>query len=99
MSKYSTGADKMSVFEDWFIGEILSFFAEEAENSWHDKMEMNRRRKELETVLRRILENEKEGQYYNVLSRTLHNSRVLQDCLAFYADEMPVVDVRNRTHV
>ena len=89
----------MGIFEDWFIGEILSFFAGEVEGTWHDAIEMNRRRKELEDSLRRMLEDEKEGQYYNVLSRTLHNSRVLHDCLAFYMDEMPVVDVKNRIDV
>ena len=72
----------MGIFEDWFIGEILSFFAGEVEGTWHDAIEMNRRRKELEDSLRRMLEDEKEGQYYNVLSRTLHNSR-RRDCSAW----------------
>ena len=38
----------MGIFEDWFIGEILSFFAGEVEGTWHDAIEMDRRRKELE---------------------------------------------------
>ena len=32
----------MGTFEDWLIGEILSFFAGETENSWHDKMEIEK---------------------------------------------------------
>ena len=53
----------MGTFKDWFIGEILSFFAGEVEGTWHDAIEMNRRRKELETALRRILEDEAKEQY------------------------------------